>query len=231
MKYLMLLMALSTLISCKREEVSTYQGEDGLVIYQPTSQSTTQTFSFALALKAKPRDTFFLDVRITGKAAKYPRTISFKAGDGTTARKGIDYLLPDFILPADSLKAKYPVVVFNTPEMINTTYVLVAEIAENKDFKIGALGYTAGLTSYKSLNIEITNQLVKPSYWQPGYFGTFSRAKFRFMIDSTGLTNFSETAIGINGLFNLPVTLRRLLAVYEAANGPLIDENGLRVTF
>ena len=51
------------------------------------------------------------------------------------------------------------------------------------------------------------------------------------MVKVLGITDFSYDNIGLSGSLNFPVTLRNALAAYEAANGPLLDENGQKISF
>lgn len=235
MRYILLFMILSTFFACKKQDVELYKADDGIAFYATIYDPTSIAFSFAFAVKPQPRDTIYFKMRVTGRATDYPRTIAVKAVEGTNARAGIDYELPEVVLPAGALTMDYPIIVINSPEMLTKTYTLVAEIAENKDFKVGSLGTVPASpfseNNFKQVKIEITNQLVEPSYWVNTDFGTFSAVKFRFMIQTTGLTDFSQEAIGIDGIYNMPVKLRNALAEYEAINGPLIDENNARVTF
>jgi len=111
---------------------------------------------------------------------------------------------------------------------------LVVEIAKSKDLTQGAVGQELGTTiSLNKMTIDVSNQLMEPTYWsdiEPA-FGTFSAVKFKFMIEVTGLSDFSYEAIGTSGYYNLPVKLRNALSEYEALHGPLIDEFGNQVTF
>ncbi|MDR6781480.1 hypothetical protein ABIE26_002032 [Pedobacter africanus] len=235
MRYFILLMILPLLFACKKEKVAPYKAEDGIAFYASIYDPQSVAYSFAFNVQPVNRDTIFFKMRVTGRAADHPRTVSVKAVAGTTARAGIDYILPEVTLPAGKLTLDYPIIVLNSPEMTTNTYTLVAEVAENSDFTIGSLGnvpaspYTE--VNFKQVKVEISNKLVQPSYWSAGTFGAFSVVKFKFMIQVTGLTDFSPEAIGVDGQYNLPIRLRNALAEYEAANGPLYDENNVRVTF
>ena len=234
MRYMILCCILLLTIACKQQEVPTYSGEDGIAFYIDRYESDSLNYSFAFSVEPINRDTIFLKMRVSGAAANHARTIKVKAGAGTTARLGIDYELPEIVLPAGALTVNYPVIVLNSPDMLNSTYRLVAEVAESSDFVLGATGVEIGTTTaLKSMAINITNQLLEPTYWEEvvSAFGTFSVTKFKFMIQTTGLTDFSYDAIGVDGYYNMPVRLRNALEAYHAENGPLIDEYGEEVTF
>ncbi|MNK14784.1 hypothetical protein D3C87_329140 [compost metagenome] len=235
MKYLLFFSLLCLTLACKKQDVATYSGEDGITFYRGQYETDSLSYSFAFSITPKQKDTIFLKMRVQGPAVGYARTVAVKAVGGTTAREGIDYQLSEAKLPAGALILVYPVVLLNSPGMLTNTYRLVVEVAPNKDFATGAFGsdITGETVALKSIKIDVSNRIVQPTYWTSiqGSFGTFSVAKFKFMIQVTGLTDFSEEAIGIDGYYNLPIKLSNALVVYETANGPLIDENGNRVTF
>jgi len=237
MKRFLFFILLGLFAACKQQEVPTYKAEGGISFYVTTSEADSLNYSFALSPTPKERDTVFLKMRILGPLSDKARTFTVKAAVGTTARQGIDYELPNYAVPAGAINIRYPVIVFKTPEMSAKAFRLVLEVGDDKDLKPGAIGIEMGngITNTKSLSqmkINISNRITKPSYWdQERYFGDFSEVKFKFMISVTGLTDFSEAAIGVDGGYNLPVKLQNALLAYEAIHGWLIDETGNRVTF
>lgn len=234
MKYLLIFSLLCLTLACKKQEVPTYTGAPGISFYIDKFEPDSLSYSFAFSVNPKLRDTVFLKMRAVGAAADHDRLIKVKAGVGTTARQGLDYELPEIMLPAGALTVRYPVVFLNSPEMLSTTFRLVVEVAKSKDLEPGATGTEiAESISLKEMKIDVSNQLLKPSYWadMESAFGDFSVVKFKFMIQVTGLTDFSYEALGLDGYYNLPVKLRNALEQYELNNGPLMDEFGNPVTF
>lgn len=234
MRYFIIACIAAFCCSCQKDELIDYSGGDGIAFYVGEYEIDSVSYSFAFSPAPIDKDTIYLKMRVVGGAKDYPRTIAVKAGPGTTARPEVDFILPQHTLPAGALTVDYPVIVMNTPEMADNEFRLVAEVTESKDFSPGAVGQEIG-GSYNlpKILVKITNKIVEPTYWPDveSAFGPFSAAKFRFMIQATGLTDFSYEALGTSGIYNLPVRLRNALLEYEAANGPLIDENGNRVTF
>lgn len=221
-------------IACKKDKVETYSGDNGIAFYRGEYEEDSLTYSFAFSLTQKQKDTVMLRMRILGPAATYDRKLKVHAVAGTNAREGKDYILPEFTVPAGAITVQYPVVLLNSPEMTTQNFRIVLEMSPNQDFVQGATGIEIGSTvSIKQYILNVSNQFVEPSYWSDvsGAFGSFSVTRFRFMMQVTGLTDFSYEAIGNDGYYNLPVTLAVELAAYEAVNGPLIDERGNRVTF
>lgn len=222
------------LFGCKKEEVPFFSGKPGINFYLSQSQIDSLTYSFAYNLEELDKDTVFLRMRVMGAAADHPRHIKIEAGEGTTARAGEHYALPETYLPAGELEVDYPVVIFNTPEMLQQVFDLILDVAPSEHLGIGARGaYITPGRAVSRYKIKMTNILEQPAYWGQvqSVFGPFSQVKYRFMVRVLGMTDFSLNSIGTSGRFNYPLALRIALAEYEEENGPLIDENDILVTF
>lgn len=237
MRYFIFFAILTLAFACKKEEVPTFSDKDGIAFYY-TGEETDFILAYSFALNAAPieKDTVFVDMRITGKIADHDRLVKVRAGSATTAREGIDYSLPEVFIPAGQYAIKYPVVVFKTPEMANETFDLFLELEESDDFILGVVGRepVTGTTNAVKAQVTITDRLSKPVYWDAfslQYFGEFSVRKFQFMIEVTGLIDFSSASIDAEDQVNMPVRLRNALNRWEAINGTMLDENGLPVTF
>jgi hypothetical protein len=245
MKYLLYIMIVFCFFSCKKEVVESYQGKDGISFFAYTYEllHTTgfRSYSFALQATQKQTDTLFIPLRITGKLSDKPRTVLLKAIQGTTAKQGVDFELKEVTVPPGVFMFNYPLVVINSVGMASNVYKIVLEPAETKDFTLGTFGQTPANSvnlgteeNFRYLKVEVTGQYIEPAYWAvylAGDFGPFSAVKYKFMVNTLGITDFSYEKIGSDGLRNFPVTLRNALAAYEAANGPLLDEKGQRISF
>ncbi|OWK69640.1 hypothetical protein CBW18_15975 [Pedobacter sp. AJM] len=243
MKYLLYIMIVVCLFSCKKETVETYQGKDGVSFFAYTFEllhtTAVRNYSFALQATQKQRDTLFIPMRITGKLTDQPRTVMLKTAQGTTATAGVDFELKEFTVPAGASKFDYPLILLNSAGMAKNVYRIVLEPAETKDFILGTLGQTPRTNTtqpeenFRYLKVDVTSQYIEPAYWiyLLQDFGEFSAVKYKFMVKTLGITDFNYDKIGSDGLLNFPVTLRNALAAYEAANGPLLDENGQEISF
>lgn len=244
MKYILYVTMVFTLFSCKKEAVETYQGKDGVSFfaytYEQLNTTAVRSYSFAFQATEKQRDTLFIPMRITGKLSDQPRTVMLKTAQGTTATAGVDFELKEFTVPAGASKFNYPLILLNSAGMASNVYRIVLEPAETKDFILGTLGQTPETVTnqgteenFRYLKIDVSGMYVRPAYWDllDADFGEFSAEKYKFMVKILGITDFSFENIGSDGLLNYPVTLRNALAAYEAANGPLLDENGQQISF
>lgn len=237
MKYLIGITLTVLLFACKKEEVAFYAEKDGIAFYTGTvAGADSISYSFAFNATPKTKDTVYFNVRVVGRKADHDRVVKVIAGPGTTARLGLDFLLPEVTLPAGKLEMRYPVVLLKSPEMKGRSFEIVADVAENSDFILGATGQLPLFNNTTTINIRrvkvsVTDRLIQPGYWPTvaGVFGAFSQVKLRFMIDTLGMSDFS--GITLDQEYSLPVKLRQALLDYEALNGPLRDENGVRITF
>ncbi|WP_166792243.1 DUF4843 domain-containing protein [Pedobacter alluvionis] len=244
MKYLLYVTIVLSLFSCKKETVETYQGKDGVSFFAYTDQqlhtTAVRSYSFAFQKTVKTRDTMYIPLRLTGKLSDKPRTVLLKTAAGTTATAGVDFELKEVTIPPGVYIFNYPLVLINSVGMASHVYRIVLEPAETKDFTLGTLGQTPATTAnlrteenFRYLKIDVSSMYVRPAYWDilDEDFGEFSAVKYKFMVKVLGITDFSLDSIGSDGLLNFPVTLRNALADYEAANGPLLDENGQEISF
>ncbi|GGH32834.1 hypothetical protein GCM10011418_46620 [Sphingobacterium alkalisoli] len=244
MKYILYATMVFSLFSCKKEAVETYQGKDGVSFfaytYQQLHTTATRSYSFAFQKTVKTRDTMYIPLRLTGKLSDQPRTVLLKTAEGTTATAGMDFELKEVAIPPGVSMFNYPLVLINSVGMASNVYKIVLEPAETKDFTLGTLGQTPANSvnqgteeNFRYLTIEVSSMYTRPAYWDilDADFGEFSAEKYKFMVKVLGITDFSYENIGFDGYLNFPVTLRNALADYEAANGPLLDENGNEISF
>lgn len=235
----LILLAIITLTACKKEKTEVFNGKAGISFYYVASGGADSTnFSFANQIVQKSRDTIFVRMRVMGTAVNYDREIEVKALPATTAKEGVNFILPKIILPADSLNTTYPIVLINSEDLKTNTYHLEVAVAENKDFVQGVVGQanitTRNIPLYK---INFNNQLIQPDYWKyiANYFGDYSNVKYRFMIDVCGFSDFKPDSIGgtlsYSDFLNYNVKLKNALKIYEDANGPLLDETGQQISF
>ncbi|WP_406826189.1 DUF4843 domain-containing protein [Pedobacter sp. KACC 23697] len=235
MKYLTILFLLVFAIGCKKDDIPTFEGRDGISFFIDYYENPDSTnYSFALQPTAKTKDTIFIKMRLVGKPSSVARGIKLKALPGSTARPNIDYILPEVKLPANALFVNYPLVIFNTPEMLTQNFQLVLGVDPGSELVPGAPGIAVDLSKNLSkMKVNITNQLIEPDYWQnlSFFFGNFSVVKFKFMIKVTGLTNFDPQVVGFSDIFLIQVNLKKALSDYVQLNGPLIDEFGNQITF
>jgi len=234
MKSLMLaLIIILVFFSCKKDEIMFFEGKDALSIYVGQYEADSTSYSFASRLPSVMRDTIFLKVRVQGAPTKTDRKFQLAADSGSTAVEGVDYMLPEIILPADSVRILYPVILLRSAQLKEKTMLLNVTVKASDIFEKGAIGQeikkTFSIARYK---IKFNDYLSKPSYWDDIEWavGEFSVTKLQFMFTVYGEdTVFGDLSTG--ELLNMRLRLRAAQKTYEAENGPLLDENGKQVIF
>ncbi|TDQ72240.1 DUF4843 domain-containing protein [Sphingobacterium yanglingense] len=228
-----------SLASCRKDPQSVFSGQDGVTFYYKSGpEQDSVSYSFKANVVPKTKDTVYIKMRLVGKLANYDREISVVADKGSTAVEGTHFILPKTFMQADSFEVRYPVVLLNSPDLVSKTVRLVLRVADSKDLIVG----TVGQADYSTRNtavfkINFSNNLIKPDYWDyiGGYVGPYSNVRYQFMIDALGTSNFRPNTKG--GLLTYPdflnfkAVLGTALNEYEKKNGPLMDENNLRITF
>lgn len=226
-------------VSCKKDPQAIFSGRDGIIFYYKSgSEQDSVSYSFKANAIPKSKDTVYIKMRLVGKLANHDREILVVPDDGTTAVEGIHFILPKVVMPAGSLEVRYPVVLLNAADLSSKAVRLVLRVAESKDLIVGTVGQADFSTRNTArFKINFSNNLIRPDYWDyiAGYVGPYSAVRYQFMIDALGTSNFRPTTKG--GLLTYPdflnfkAVLKTALDEYEKVNGPLMDENELRVTF
>ena len=236
-----LLMPLACLLimSCENDAYL-YKGKDSVWLSgDPAQEATTDSvlYSFKLYGSDVVEQTMNLIVNLTGDATSNDRTFKLEVVNEETNVSPGDYEIGATVLPAGKYQAVVPIKVKRTASSIDLKKVaakLTLRVVPTDD-----LG--AGRTEREKYSILWCDYLVKPATWGiiEWYIGPFSQARFKFIIDFTGYTEFSEfdgdysRQIGFQGL------LIKLLNQYNSdpANEgreegwPYLNDNGEPLEF
>lgn len=233
MRALTFFIVIFTFFGCRKDEIMSFTGRDAMSLYVNNYEADSLIYSFSYSLPSVSQDTVFLKLRLQGRPSEQDRTVSLMAKDSTDAQEGIDFILPEAVLPAGEVEILYPVVLLRSDNLKKETKSLYVTVKPNDFFELGALGQEVGGSySIPRYVIRFNDFLSKPAYWDSmqSILGVFSVVKLQFMFSVyEGVTDFSTLSTAET--LNLRLRLRSALADYEAANGPLLDENGIRVTF
>lgn len=215
---------------CQKAEIPLFETEDGIYFNTTGTTADSTSYTFAIAFPPIDQDTLFINMRVLGGAKDYDRPISLEILPGTTAAPDTEFKLTDAAIPAGAVTVRYPVLLFKTARLKTETARIVLRIKENEHF-------TQGIGNRLQYIVDFNDQIIRPDWWAfvQSYFGAYSAAKYGFMIQVFGITDFRSVPAGgtipYGEMFNYQLKARQELAEYEAINGPLIDENGVRVTF
>ena len=195
MKHTVLYLSILSLLLCwaceKDMEVYNEEGNDRLNFYYTylTWGDTLINSTFVFLPQEQTRDTVWFELETVGYVVNYPRAIAFEQipVDTNSAVAGKHYVAFDdselkeaYVVPANSSRARIPLIVLKTGEMDSVEFTLRLKIKENEYFK-------PGFTDYQVRTVKISNILTQPSRWDfyaEYYFaGEYSPEKYRFMID------------------------------------------------
>lgn len=215
-------------------------------------ESTTHNYSYTLG-----RDSVMFYARVAGMPVDYDRTFTLEACDGDLDKAAGSYETTTYTIKAGEVIAEFPIY-FDTSKLNGSDTFgsddeqgsITFRLVESDTFHKGAEGY-------QTLKVVLRNYLAKPDEWDSQkslyamawnrYFGTYSKVKYQFMIQHTGLidfhisyyatTNYDEETNTISA--NYATYLRDKLRIYldeynnDPANTdtPLRDETGNLVTF
>ena len=208
--------------SCEREHML-YDPNLSAARFDIKDMKDSLTYSFALH-PGISRDTIRIPIRIMGFTSPNPRKVNVVADSATSARENIEYLILPCTVPADSTSTLLQVVLLKSEELDAKRLRLGLQITESSDFVPGPI-------EERKFKVYVTNKLTKPEGWI-GYFGDYSEAKHRFIIEVTGKgTNYN--AWSQMEIIHWMGELNKALYDYNKRNPdkPLRDENGTLISF
>lgn len=162
--------------ACQENEQMEF-GQKASAYFSSLTAADSMAYSFA---SGKVRqDTVLIPVKIIGESTSYDRKIAFNVDPSSTAQAGLQYeaLHGMVTLPAGKVETYIKIVVFDKG-LDKSDVSLTLNIVPNESFN---LGYGDRLRA----KLIITNQLVKPTYWDMPlsfYYGEYSKAKHRVCI-------------------------------------------------
>ncbi len=226
-----LIMALSLFSGCEKEGFY-YQDEARVRIegpYKWAVKTDSLEFSFVTSPASKTEMVMDITLYIMGDKSERARTAKVAVVPEKTTAATTQYTCPtQVVVPANAYSVTFPVTLKRTADLQTKTVRLYIKVEESADFKVGVM-------ERDHLLIKWNDILTMPKNWSEleSFFGTFSMVKYRFMINNTGVTEFSATTMSWAQLMNYKIVLRNALDQYNAIhpNDPLKDENGQYVTF
>jgi hypothetical protein len=241
-----LLLPALALGACEEVVVNKYDGDTSLYFFRGNfdifgnRQQDSLNYSFYLKESARERDTLWIEVRLTGTPATVARPLplaqrSSGAHDAVPDQHYValddSEVAPLLVLPAGEVKVKIPVIALRDSTLKRESRVLLLELGTSEHFGPGIEGQTRFL-------VRLSDVASPPANWESVWrlaFGTWGAVKMRFIIDQVGFSSFELNLDQVTGDMRdyLQMKARQKLAEYEAANGPLYedDEAHTRVRF
>jgi hypothetical protein len=241
MKFISYILITVTLViilgGCKKAEELRYKEDPRVYFSKFIVNPDSVIYSFGVQPDSVVQTILPLTVRIMGSTSNQDRVVNINIDDSSTAKPGYHFTIGSMVIPANEFQATVPVTIYRRPGLKDSLLHIFFTIAESKDFKPGFDDIPGTLYKKTRLHYKISfnDYLLKPTRWDVSiapYLGAWSEVKFRFVILVTGKTSWDAAIDSTPGIMNfVTTTAKNALRDYEAANGPLIDENGQQVTF
>ena len=239
---LMLIGSIGT--SCSKD-IMGYEDEPAVYFFERFAINATnvsevyeRSFSFVPFPETVKDTTLYIKVKIMGNVSAADRRFYAEPADpATNAIAGTDYELLPGTIKANQMEGLLPVVLHRTEAMKTEIKKLKFKIADRGDFKMGTV-------ERSFFTLTWNDAYLKPDNWDtlPGiaqYFGAYSIAKYKFIIEVLGISQFPMQTAGYNPaqysgaqMQDFKAQLKSALQVYNNTHStPLMDEFNNAVTF
>ena len=254
MKYKIWVLALllTGLAGCSKNDIPVFNTDySALNIWFGTSgvalDSVSYNYSYTLG-----EDSLMFNARVTGLPSDKDRFFAIEAYSGNFSEAEGSFWTKEYCIKAGETSATFPIY-FDTSKLKDEASFSKTDgrvnfrMVENSEF-------VEGVHTMRNLKVILKNYLAKPEEWDAAvyphrvysfYFGQYSRKKYSFMIQETGLVDFhiSYTAsasydeatntISLSYATYLLSKLKQALDVYNQTHDkPLTDEeSGSAVVF
>ncbi|MGL5682600.1 MAG: DUF4843 domain-containing protein [Marinifilaceae bacterium] len=221
LKYILIASFIAIFVSCSENETIRYSEKPSLYFAEYNDKADSLVYSFQM--KQQSVDTLKIQVKLLGLFQDEDKEIELRVNDElTTAVEGRDYVTIENIkMKAKSGVVTLPIVVMSSPDMDNGYLQICVELHQNDNFDVA-------YENKRKVRVQLTNQLVRPSYWDMPlslYFGDYSKQKHSDAIRIMGHDfPLRENDLGIKG-FDYYMAKGRELCYYYATN-QVYDETG-----
>ena len=222
--------AIGMFTACENDKFY-YQDEPRVRIegpYEWAIGTDSLNFSFATYPNSVQQQEMQMTLYVMGEAASTDRTAKLEVDATKTTASASQYILPETItIPAGKLEVPFIVTLMRSEGLTSQTVSLFFKVVESSDFKVGVI-------EQNHFSMKWNDILGKPKNWDTElkeFFGEYSLAKYRFIIDNIGFGEFGN-GMTWSELKNYQIMMKTALDEYNASPaGPLKDENGQLVEF
>ena len=206
--YTMILMG--SLFAACEEDLKPYAEETCWVYFDLIgSADTLQSRTFIYAGSDAETDTVWIPLKTIGKVKNFDRpvTLTQVQGDGLNAVAGTHFvpfndqsLSAEYVIPAGKTTVELPIVLKRDASMLTDRVLVEFTLTANSHF-------TPGFVGPQTVQIWVTDQLDRPSYWPTASdatlnkkIATYDPVLHQFLIDATG-NKWDNEYIGTLGLY------------------------------
>lgn len=226
---------------CEENKMNVYKNDPAIYFEKTTyGQRDSINHTFYFYDESITDDTVKVIVCTMGEPADYDRPIKLiqtNTGQPQAAIAGTHYVPFDdpslknkICIPAGQVRAEIPIVFLRDNSLKLVESRLELTVGSNEFFR-------PGIDTQRNFLVTTNDLISKPTNWDTSWkytFGsTWGPVKMKLIIDSTGLTDFSQWPSDSSFNSWLGATARQALIEYNAANpeAPLCEADGTPVTF
>ena len=228
--------------SCKENEMDTYENDPALYFENKNyGQKDSINHSFFIYNEDVTFDTVRIVICTMGFPTDYDRPINLiqtNTGKPNDAIPGTHFIAFDdpemqkhICIPAGEVRTEIPIVFLRDKSIADKEVRIELTIGCNEYFR-------PGINEWRDFVVTTTDMAIKPNNWDTQWrraFGTtWGSVKMKFIINSTGLTDFNNYPTNDPGYINwLKSTAKQALIDYNTAHPeePLCEADGSPVTF
>ena len=217
-KYYFLIVAVFFAFTACENDPYLYNDTSRLWLSGDEEQGATEDsvfYSFRLYDSEVMEADIHLVVNLTGNATNADRTFCLEVVDSLTNVPANAYTIGETVLPANTFQAIVPITVKRNIEGLDLSH----ENAKLTFRVVAGEGFEVGVEEAATYSLVWCDYLVKPDSWGTyidAYFGPFSQARYKFIIDYSGVTDFTEYNNEFNRLLWLQGLLIKALEEYNA---------------
>ncbi|MDR2413392.1 MAG: DUF4843 domain-containing protein [Odoribacteraceae bacterium] len=209
--------ALAALAVGCENEYNAYSDAPRVYLSGDAAQNATADsvyFSFRIYDFSMQEYDLHLNVHLTGEPVNRDRVFALEVVDTMTNVPASAYSIGELVLPANAHVVTIPVTVKRTVEgmdLSRNAARLTLRVVENENF-------SEGIAEARRYQLVWCDYLVQPASWSVinYYIGPFSQARFKFIIDNTGYTDFEGFRSNYSMIMWLQGRLVKLLEDYNA---------------
>lgn len=181
--YLLWIPVLCLLWQCSENDRMVWTSKSG--VYFPEFTATADSLVYSFRISGLDVDTIHMQVKLQGEILDQSREFQVVADESSTAVTGTHFeaLKDSYVFPAHESITTFPVVVLKKgSELDNKIVHIVLRLKATDELDVA-------LPDQTRARLLITNQLIKPSYWDMPlslYFGDYSQAKHLKCIEMMG---------------------------------------------
>jgi len=247
------LLMTSLCISCKKDSLETYSGQNNIYFQNKRSNETYipvdyGLYSFGYVDPQITEAIFPIIIMTTGGRSDQDRPYKLLIDPASTLVNGRDYdiLNNNFTIKSGQVSDTLRVRLLRNPELKKGNLDLLFKLESNDNFSTSMNSQEIGTgnskyTSYFTQFLLEANDIPgAPDFWNParssyasiiiGYLGKFSGIKFKLLIERYGLRLEELTAPGyvpsIPSIFAWSYGMKSYLDEQAASGNPIMDEDG-----